>query len=196
MISVAVGIQVMKYFHHLKQQGSGLNHTRMIFASFDAEESALRGSSAFVKQHQDDLTQIPTCNINMDSLYDMKDLQFSTTDINGFCKLSKELAIFGKKQASQLGYQSKLFDMVFGGGGTDAAEFARKGIPSTTILGLPTTFVRDNIVYHTPDDTIDKIDPNLVQAVFQILLTMIDEIDHSEDLVKNFTNEMKKGYNI
>ena len=44
-----------------------LDGTRLLFVSFDAEESGLRGSRAWVKAHRADLQSLPTRALNIDS---------------------------------------------------------------------------------------------------------------------------------
>ncbi|MHA1672652.1 MAG: M28 family peptidase, partial [Promethearchaeota archaeon] len=75
--------------------------------------------------------------------------------------------------SNQLGYSPKLFQMPFGAGGTDAAEFAKIGVEAITILALPTEYVRENLVYHTSEDTVDKIEPAAVKAILEIQMEYI-----------------------
>ena len=69
-------------------------------------------------------------------------------------------------------------NMPFGGGSTDAAEFAKAGIPALSIIGLDTTFTSGNVPYHTNFDTVDKIEPEAVLACMQIVEQFILEIDN------------------
>ncbi|MBN1531458.1 MAG: M28 family peptidase [Spirochaetes bacterium] len=76
-----------------------------------------------------------------------------------------------------LGIPIRPFRMVFGGGATDAAESWRAGIPSTTIIALPTTVARKGMVYHTKKDTVDHIEPEVVTACLRIVWEYILSID-------------------
>ena len=69
--------------------------------------------------------------------------------------------------------------MPFGGGATDAAEFAKAGIPALSIIGLDTTFSSENVPYHTSFDSVDKIEPEAVLACMQIAELFIMDIDNS-----------------
>jgi hypothetical protein len=154
-----------------------LKKTRLILLSTDAEEAGLKGAKAYVKKHQQDILRIPTSVITLECLYHLKDLGFTLSDCNGFVKLSKNLARRFHQTAQDLGYPSRLIHYPFGGGATDAAEFARAGAEATTVLGMATNLVRDGLVYHTPKDTVESIDTALLDAVLSILEKVIVQMD-------------------
>jgi hypothetical protein len=156
---------------------SSLNHTRLIFVSFDAEESGLRGSRAFVTRHRDLLQSVPTFMLNIDSIYNVEHLQFLITDLNGSLPLSKELAEECQDLAARAGLQSRLTRMVFGGGSTDAAELTKVGVQATTMLAMPTDLIRDGLVYHTVKDTVDAIEPEAVRACLEVASRLVEELD-------------------
>lgn len=58
--------------------------------------------------------------------------------------------------------------MVFGGGGTDAAEFAKVGVKATSMLAMPTTVFREGLAYHTLQDTVEAIEPEAVRACLAV----------------------------
>ncbi len=101
------------------------------------------------------------------------------SDCNGFVKLSDILAENCNSIAKARGYPTRLIKFPFGGGATDAAEFARAGIDACTILGMSTQMVRDGLVYHTPYDTLETIEPAIVEAVLDILQTFVLQNDHT-----------------
>lgn len=170
LISSVMAMKIAKKFALAKHLGvNPLAHTRLIVLSTDAEECGLRGAAAYVKSHEKELKSVPTFVLNMDSIYNLSDLQILTSDINGTVKLSSEMVAEVHTMIEDLGYEAKLFPITFGGGGTDAAEFAKIGIDSISLLALPTEFIRENIVYHTSTDTTDKIEPQAVEAVLKIL---------------------------
>jgi len=156
---------------------SSLQHTRLVFASFDAEESGLRGSRAFAKLHIDNLQSIPTFMLNIDSIYHIDDIQFLVSDLNDTVPLSRELAEQCARIAGAAGYPQKFMRMVFGGGGTDAAELAKVGVKTTTLLAMPTGLVRDGLVYHTLNDTVDAVEPGVVEACLRITHGLVLELD-------------------
>jgi len=174
LIASMIAVKIAQIFGESKKNGKNLmKHTEIVLISTDAEESALRGARAYVKRHIDELNAIPTYVFNIESLYNVEDLSFLTADINGFIKLSSEMAHDGMIIAESLGYKTKAAPITFGGGGTDAAEYAKQNIEATTILGMANTAIREGLVYHTQNDTVDSINPSVVKAVLEIVYRYI-----------------------
>jgi hypothetical protein len=174
MVATAMAIKLAQLFRQAREDGSDiLRHTRLILLSTDAEEAGLRGARAFARRHREELLAVPTYNFNIDSIYNLKELQFLTTDINSTIRLSREMATQCKNIAAELGYATRLFAITPGGGGTDAAEFARIGVHATTLIGMPTNLIRDGLVYHTVNDTVEHIEPAAIEASLKIALEYI-----------------------
>jgi aminopeptidase YwaD len=174
LIATAIAWRLAKIFGSAKMSGKPLlQSTRLIFLSTDAEEHGLRGSRAYVKAHRQELLGIPTCVLTIDSLYSLNELKCLTSEINGFVKTSDSLARECREIAAELGYTLTVVPMTFGGGATDAAEFARIGVEATCVLGLSTNFFREGLVYHTMNDTVEAIDPEIVEAVLRIIYEFI-----------------------
>ncbi len=145
-----------------------LRSTRLRIVSFDAEEAGLRGSSAYVRRHAAELKGLPCWHLNFDSIYRLGCLQVLTSDINGRQPLSREMVDDVVRCAAARGIRLRRFGMLFGAGATDAAQSARRGIAATTIIALPTEIVRRDLVYHTPEDTVEAIEPGAVEACLRI----------------------------
>lgn len=178
MISCAIAVQLARSFGGCRDDDQHtLKHTRLIAASFDAEECGLRGSKAWIRQLRGQLESLPTSVFNMDSIYMVDQIKFLSSDVNGRVKLSMGMASQCQKIASDLGYETEVTPMVFGGGATDAAEFARVGVESTTVLGMFTEVVREGLTYHTMQDTVECIEPASVEAVIDIGRTYILQKD-------------------
>jgi Zn-dependent M28 family amino/carboxypeptidase len=174
LIAVAILLKLAQRFGIAKKNNHNpLQHTRLIFASLDAEESGLRGSRAYCRRHGDTLTSIPTYNFNLESIYKGDELSFLTKDVNQYVRLSKEMVNECMDVAGQLGHHTAEGPITWGGGATDAAEFARIGVTATTLLGMENRFIRDELSYHTMEDTVDKIDPAAVRAGLEIVAGFI-----------------------
>ena len=74
----------------------------------------------------------------------------------------------------------------FGGGGTDAASFAKTGIEAVSIVAMPTSLFQGEHWYHTPYDTVDHIEPAAVQAAFDIVCGFIERFDRAVATGKDF----------
>jgi len=178
LIAVAMCLKLAQRFGSAKKSGQNLlQHTRLIFASFDAEESGLRGSSAYCRRNREALKSMPTYNFNLESIYNVNELSFLTKDINQHVRLSKAMVDDCMEIAGQLGYQTDEGPITWGGGATDAAEFARIGVHATSLLGMKNRFIRDGLSYHTMEDTVDKIEPAAVRASLEIVAGFIFKKD-------------------
>lgn len=177
LVASSVAITLGKHFKELRDQGQGLEHTRLIIMSFDAEEEGLRGARAFAKKHEDHFKKIKTYLLNMDCLYDEKELFFLTSDLNDFVDLDESLANELVEHAKKLGIHVKTQRQAFLTGGTDAAELAKRGVHATTLIGMPWTNSERSNVYHTPEDTLDHVHPQVVQDTLQIFEHFIRKKD-------------------
>ena len=178
LIAVAMSLKLAQRFGFAKKETHNLlQHTRLIFASFDAEESGLRGSRAYCRKNREALKSIPTYNFNLESIYNANELSFLTKDVNQYVQLSKSMVNECMDIARQLGHHTEEGPITWGGGGTDAAEFARIGVAATSLLGMKNQFIRDGLYYHTMEDTVDKIDPAAVRATLEVVTGFIFKKD-------------------
>ena len=172
MIAVAIASEIGGLFGNIKKTGgNALKHTRLIIASFDAEEAGLRGASAFIKQHRAELLNTKTYVLNLDTLYKLKALSFLDKDLNSTVKLSHQLAQDCVDIAKDMGYPSTISAMTFGGGATDAAAFGQAGIEATNLCAMSFD-IKDydqGWVYHTPRDLSKHIEPQAVEAALKII---------------------------
>ncbi len=176
LIASAMLLELARAWVEPEQPGrSRLADTRLIFVSFDAEESGLRGSRAFAHQHHDQLVALPTWALNIDSIYQVSELQFLLTDLNDHIRLDRDLAEDCRRIGQNLGYSARLTRMRFGGGATDATELMRVGVKATTMIAMPAALVRDGLVYHTMQDTVAAIEPEAVQACLAVAYQWIFE---------------------
>jgi aminopeptidase YwaD len=168
MLGSAICITMAKQFSKEK-----LQHTRLILLSTDAEEIGQRGAQSFASMHREELRSIPTWSIAVDSIHKLKDLAVVTRDRNGLIALSRILGDACIRSGAKLGYRLRKASIPPGGGGTDASWFTSFNNHATAIIGLPTNFIRRDLVYHTPNDTVDKIEPAAVKAVLDIVADVI-----------------------
>ena len=179
LIASVMAQEALRQVSRNKKEGNGLRHTRVIAISFDAEEEGLRGAYAYAKQHQEDLTKVPTYLYNIDCPFYLNDLFFLTSDINGSIKLSQSFADECQASANHLGYHAVTKPITFLTGGTDAAELAKVGVEATTLLAMPWDNSERASVYHTPNDTLDKIEKPVIRAGLEIFFDLISKKDRS-----------------
>ena len=150
-----------------------LEHTRLVFLSADGEENGQRGSFEYARKHRAELLGTITCVFTMDTLSRLEDLALLKTDLNGFVRLSAPLTGECSKIAAELGLPVRTVRFPFGGGGTDAGQFARIGVVSASLIGITTRFIRKGIAYHTSRDTVDNLEPAAVEGGLNIAANLI-----------------------
>lgn len=190
LASTQVAFQLAKYFYSLKGSNEELRNTRIIFASFDAEEEGLRGARAFVKRHQEMLLETKTYLLNIECLYDEDALFFLTSDINNTVKLSDDIADDLIEIGNQLNIKTHKQDIAVLTGGTDAGEFGKVGIEATTIMGMPWTNDNRNMAYHTPNDTIENVSIKAISHTLSLFRSYIINKDKENWLCYNTLRRM------
>ncbi|MFA7106756.1 MAG: M20/M25/M40 family metallo-hydrolase [Candidatus Izemoplasmatales bacterium] len=163
LIASTMAIELGRYFSENK-----LDHTRIIITSFDAEEEGLRGARAFAKANKEKLKEYPTILLNTDCAYSLKELFFLTSDINCTVNLDSKLANDLVDIAKNNGYNALAKPISFLTGGTDAGELAKIGVKATTLVGMPWSNQSRSSVYHTPNDTLDYVEKEIIDAAINI----------------------------
>ena len=158
----------------LKQEPGILEGTRVIFASLDAEESGLRGARAFVRDQRALLQSVPTWDVDLESFFHLDSFSALVSDLNGAVQLSERLVAMAEEEARALGVPFCRRRVFYGIGATDAAEFARAGIPATCLVGMsPSPLHPKPLPYHTRDDLPERLEPEVVAAGIALSLRMI-----------------------
>ena len=181
MICTAIAMEIGKHMAEHKKLGNGLKHTRIIIASWDAEEAGLRGSRAYVTHNREKLAQVKTYNYNLECMYDHKAMAFLVSDLNSFVPLSQSMASDCQKVAKGLGYEIPTSPFPFLAGGTDAAEFAKAGVEATTLVAMDWDTKEGEVAYHTLKDTIEAVDEIAVERSIAIGLAFIDHMDKNSE---------------
>lgn len=169
LVASMIALEIGKHFK-LKES---LKHTRIIVLSFDAEEEGLRGARAYVKAHEKELKEIPTFLLNADCLYDENEMFFLTSDLNNFVKFDDDFTDELLDVSELEGIFTFKQPLAFLTGGTDAAEFAKKGIISTTLIGMPWSNSNRNQSYHTPNDTLEHVNFEVVYNTMKLFMAYI-----------------------
>lgn len=176
MIATALANEASKIFGDLKKGGANpLKHTRIVCLSVDGEECGLRGSMAYVQRHLQEMKAVKTYVLCMDTLYHADKLIFLDNDLNLTTDLSHAMARELTDIAMSLGYKTRIDHIPWGGGSTDAAAFGQANIDATCLMAfeLDITKLDTDLVYHTPRDTTDAIEPAVVEQALNIITTYI-----------------------
>lgn len=176
----AAALEIMRLFRSRRDAGTGLEGTRLVFASFDAEEAGLRGARAWARSRRAEFAALPTWNYNMDCLYRARDARFLTSDVNGSVPLSRKLAKACAEAAREAGVEAAVEPIAFLTGGTDAAELARRGVRATTLISMKWSNADRSAAYHTPADTMDAVEPASVELAIAVGARIVARLDRGE----------------
>jgi len=129
----------------------------VVFVVFAGEEEGYLGSEAYVSK----MSAIPG---RVESL-----VAYLNLDVIGCCGRTLEASDDSRALQDRVRAAAGQFGIPFGaipgGGGSDHATFARRGVPSTLILWC-------DIILHTPRDTIAMIDPKRLQQAGDVVTTV------------------------
>jgi aminopeptidase YwaD len=176
LIACAIGLKIAELYRCPEAR---LESTRLVILLTDGEEVGQKGAASFVKDNAALLSSADTSIVNLDSIYSYEDLVLLKRDRNGFTKLSTELATDIEKVALGLGLGISIAAIPFLGGGTDGAQFARKGYRTASIIAQPIKVFSKEILFHTMKDMPDRISKKAVGAVIELVAEYIKAIDSS-----------------
>ena len=167
---VIIAKEVVEHFASMQYQGkSVLQHTRLRFISFGAEEAGLRGSTAYVKQHLAALKAEKAHLLNIDSVRLPNQVNILTGEMMSFVTFDKNLVAKTKSafDSKNIPYKTGSIPM----GATDAIPFQQQGIPALTIIGINMESL--DPTYHTRLDITENVDEQALKNVRNGLIEMI-----------------------
>ena len=179
LVSSSMAVELARFYASRRHRGEPLKHTRLVFASFDAEEVGLRGSRQWFADNSNlyDAVVGNGWHFNFDCPYYADDLTFLVRDVNGTVRLSQQMATGCVEIAKSMGYEAKSQALPFLAGGTDAAEGARAGLHAVTLTAIPWDDASKPAVYHTPQDLPGAIEPTMVEEALSIAIKFVDLLD-------------------
>jgi hypothetical protein len=84
-----------------------------------------------------------------------------------------------KSLSDKLGHPIKNKKILFGGGGTDAGQFARADIEALSLIGISTDLIRKDIYYHTSKDIVKNIEDEALEAALSLAQQFILNKDNA-----------------
>lgn len=157
-----ISMAVVKY---MQQHDIRFENTEVWVVLTGSEEAGLRGAKAFCKAHKNELSDIETVFVGLDTIRDYdfaavysRDLTGTVKNDAGACALVKEAA---KQTGLDLPYKSVFF------GATDAAAVTQAGMRAVSVAAMDPAPAK---YYHTRLDTADNLDIKTVEAVLGVAL--------------------------
>lgn len=157
-----ISMAVVKY---MQQHDIRFENTEVWVVLTGSEEAGLRGAKAFCKAHKNELGDVETVFVGLDTIRDYdfaavysRDLTGTVKNDAGACALVKEAA---KQTGLDLPYKSVFF------GATDAAAVTQAGMKAVSVAAMDPAPAK---YYHTRLDTADNLDIKTVEAVLGVAL--------------------------
>ena len=157
-----ISMAVVKY---MQQHDIRFENTEVWVVLTGSEEAGLRGAKAFCKAHKNELSDVETVFVGLDTIRDYdfaavysRDLTGTVKNDAGACALVKEAA---KQTGLDLPYKSVFF------GATDAAAVTQAGMKAVSVSAMDPALAK---YYHTRLDTADNLDIKTVEAVLGVAL--------------------------
>ena len=157
-----ISMAVVKY---MQQHDIRFENTEVWVVLTGSEEAGLRGAKAFCKAHKNELSDVETVFVGLDTIRDYdfaavysRDLTGTVKNDAGACALVKEAA---KQTGLDLPYKSVFF------GATDAAAVTQAGMKAVSVAAMDPAPAK---YCHTRLDTADNLDIKTVEAVLGVAL--------------------------
>ncbi|WP_352419019.1 M28 family peptidase [Proteiniborus sp.] len=159
----ASGTAVMMEIARLLKEGNYKPKKSILFIAFNGEEEGLYGSYYYANNPMYPLNKDTTVMINLDMVgsktkVPLTLLSFDSTNIKlreEFYRNSKALKIDSVQEAGQ---------------GSDHYPFGAKGVEALCLINMD---LKNG--YHTPDDTIDKVDEKRINDITRLVLYYLDK---------------------
>lgn len=158
-----------------------------------SEEAGLRGAVAYAKAHKEELQEVESVYIAMDTMREIEQLQIYTQGCTGTQKNSNAVAEIIYEAGVNCGIEMKETDIY--PGAIDSEGFSRHGLNASGFCGVnhdPRTY------YHTRLDTPDNISEECINLSLDICLEaakLYDEKGGLDAFREDGKKRFKKGHN-
>lgn len=140
-------------------------NTEVVMICSGSEEAGLRGAKAYAKAHEQELKDIPTAVVAMDTFRDLETMAVYDRDLSGTVKHHKGVKELVHDACANCGYDVKYESIYIGG--CDAAAFTQRGIPATGFAAMDPAPPR---YYHTRLDNPENLRPEAIEVGIEIMI--------------------------
>lgn len=155
-------IAIMKY---LKDNDIRFENTEVICIASGSEESGLRGAKDYAKRHHDEMTEIPTIFVGLETFRDYDNLSICKRDLSGTVAMDERVCRLLKKAGEEADVDLPYISVYLGA--SDAAAVQQSGVPAVTLAAMDPGPPR---YYHTRGDTADNMNMKTVEKGLDIAL--------------------------
>lgn len=167
-------LTVMSVLKNLSEGDVRFENTEVRVVLTGSEESGLRGAKAFVKKHAEELKEVETIAVAVDTMRDLKDMAVYDRDLSGTCKHDKQVKELMKGAAMNCGRDLPYASVYIGA--SDGAAFTQGGVKATGFAAMDPTPPR---YYHTRLDDVDMLDAECMRVGSEILLEAVCMYDEA-----------------
>ncbi|MDD3946854.1 MAG: M28 family peptidase [Clostridia bacterium] len=172
---VGINMMLMKYY---KENPEMLpNNCKLVNLCFAAEEAGLKGSSAYIKAHKDEITAGKSYLINVDSIADADHFEIIKGDAWQGTKFDANLISLGLEAMRDAGVSNPK-TIVNPVGGCDSTPFCKAGIPTITIAAQNP---RCTDYYHTCNDISDRFTQDTLETGLKTVCNLIQKIGEQQN---------------
>lgn len=169
LTGVALAVEMARVFGG----DNRLEHTRLKLVSYGSEETGLRGSRHYVKDHYDELRAEGAVNFNIDTIKSDEHLSLVRRELNPMTRYPEHLIGKAQEAFRAEGVAHKVVSLPVGA--TDGTAFVKGGLPAISMIGLTTK--KFDPTYHTRLDNLSNLDPAGLHAVRKALVRFIRDWD-------------------
>ena len=148
----------------LVEAGVEFENTEVVVICSGSEEAGLRGSKAYAKRHEQEMKDIPTCVVALDTFRDLEYMAVYDRDLSGTLQHHWGAKHLVKNAAANCGYDLK-FESIYIGA-CDAAAFTQRKIPATGFAAMdpaPADY------YHTRHDNPENLRIDALEAGIEVM---------------------------
>ncbi len=140
-------------------------NTEVVVICSGSEEAGLRGSKAYAKAHEEELKEIPTVVVGLDTFRDLETMAVYDRDLSGTLKHHDGVKKLVHDACANCGFDVKYESIYIGA--CDAASFTQRGIPATGFAAMDPAPPR---YYHTRLDNVENLRPDAIEAGIEIMV--------------------------
>lgn len=157
-----ISMAVVKY---MQQHDIRFENTEVWVVLTGSEEAGLRGAKAFCKAHKNELSDVETVFVGLDTIRDYDFAAVYSRDLTGTVKNDSGAGALVKEAAKQTGLDLPYKSVFFGA--TDAAAVTQAGMKAVSVAAMDPAPAK---YYHTRLDTADNLDIKTIEAVLGVAL--------------------------
>lgn len=155
----------MSVLKEMSEKNIRYENTEVCCLITGSEEAGLRGSLAYAERHREELLNVETIFIALDTMRDIDQLRVFTLGLNGTQRNSDVVGELLIEVGNNWGVEIRKSKLLFGA--TDAEAFSRNGILSCGFCGVD---LKPKLYYHTRFDTWNNINRECLQISRKICI--------------------------